>query len=83
MAKRMLQVVVIKRFLNEKSFGEFMESYENAKLSKTVMKEPSDKDLHISKMLRDWKSVSLVAKKTGLKPHQVVSAVVRVSAYNK
>ncbi len=79
--KKVLQVEVLKRFMNDKSIGELMDQYDGALYQVRNIKKPSDKDLRIAKMVRETLSYRQVGKKLGLTTYQVISAVGRVGTY--
>lgn len=76
-----LQLAVLKRYMDSKELGDFIDRYNENLYSLRVMKKPSEKDLRILSLLKKEKSYNKVSKMLGLSTYQVMSAVGRVSAY--
>ena len=79
--KKVLQVEVLKRFMEDKDLQELLDSYREALYTARTVRKPSEKDLRISKMVRETQSYSAVGKKLGLTTYQVMSAIGRVGTY--
>jgi len=79
--KKMLQSEIIKRFLGDKNFEEFLEQYNAACYISRTIKKPSEKDLRILALVKKEKSYSKVAKMVGISPYHVMNAVGRATAY--
>lgn len=78
-----LQTKILKRFMNEKDLKAFMQSYEEAKYIRSVIKKPNQSDLRISHYFSTAKSIGETAEKFGTSRGRVMNALARTMAYSK
>lgn len=81
------QASIVKRFLKDKSYEQFVEEYLNSRYSRRVIHEPNDTDKKVFKKFQELKSFSATAKwakKFGnWSEWKVQGAIARCAAYGK
>jgi len=77
-----LSATVIKRVLGE-GYKDFLQQYNEARITQWGISEPSANDKAISRWLRKEKSLAKTAAQFGISAEKVLSAVARTSAWEE
>ena len=75
-----LQQNIIKRFMDENSFHEFMEQYNEARIKKSILIEPKENHVRLANLAKEH-GVRQAAELAGTSPQNVNYALDRVGRY--